>query len=108
MSRVRHYLPSVFLGTLIAVLIAIPAAPAADQLPLATEAYLTPPKEILDAVLALRNDNQTLTNISPDGKKFLLRKTDGLPPLAPGPAMCSSRRNVFRRHRLSRAQSVRQ
>ncbi|HEV3204954.1 MAG TPA: prolyl oligopeptidase family serine peptidase, partial [Gemmataceae bacterium] len=46
------------------------------------EAYLTPPKEIADAVLASRHENATLTNLSPDGKKFLITKSDGLPPLA--------------------------
>jgi dipeptidyl aminopeptidase/acylaminoacyl peptidase len=50
--------------------------------PLAVEEYLTPPKEILDAVLATRAEHVTLTNISPDGKKFLIANTDGLPPIA--------------------------
>jgi dipeptidyl aminopeptidase/acylaminoacyl peptidase len=48
---------------------------------LGKEAYLTPAKEIADAVLA-RNEIHTLTNISPDGKKFLIVKNDGMPSLA--------------------------
>src|SRR5947199_7311997 len=52
-----------------------------QQVTLSKEAYLTPPKEIADAVLAARNENVTLTNLSPDGKKFLITKSDGLPPL---------------------------
>src|SRR5262245_49933037 len=52
------------------------AAPAeAGQLAvLGKEAYLMPPKEIADAVLAARNEIVTLTNISPDGRKFLIAK----------------------------------
>lgn len=48
---------------------------------LGREAYLTPPKEIMDAVLASRGDNITLTNLSPDGRKFLIAKRDSLPPI---------------------------
>src|SRR5262245_11062071 len=54
----------------------------AQQVNLAKEAYLTPPKEIADAILASRNENVTLTNLSPDGRKFLLAKGDGMPTLA--------------------------
>ena len=59
------------------------AAPAdAGQLAiLGKEAYLTPPKEIAEAVLAARNEIVTLTNLSPDGRKFLIVKRDGLPAL---------------------------
>src|SRR6516225_12076324 len=45
------------------------------------EAYLTPPKLIADAVLATRNENVTLTNLSPDGKVFLIARSDGMPTL---------------------------
>jgi dipeptidyl aminopeptidase/acylaminoacyl peptidase len=84
-----HRVPSVFvrlpalaLLALLTVLIGVPAPAPAEDVPLSQEKYLTPPKEIADAVLATRNENRTLTNISPDGKKFLITKTDGLPPLA--------------------------
>jgi dipeptidyl aminopeptidase/acylaminoacyl peptidase len=53
----------------------------AQQVALDREAYLTPPKEIADAVLAARHETVTLTDISPDGKKFVVTKRDGLPPL---------------------------
>lgn len=46
---------------------------------LSKEAYLTPPKVIADAVLAARGENLTLTNLSPDGRKFLITRRDGLP-----------------------------
>lgn len=55
--------------------------PSKDS-PLAKEAYLTPSKEIADAVLAHREEMRTLTNISPDGQKFLIVKNDGMPPLS--------------------------
>ncbi|HEV3386653.1 MAG TPA: hypothetical protein VG097_17690, partial [Gemmata sp.] len=48
---------------------------------LGKEVYLTPPKEIADAVLSARGENVTLTNLSPDGRKFLIAKRDGLPPI---------------------------
>lgn len=75
-------------GVLLALLLGsaagLPAkadVPAATS-PLAKEAYLTPSKEIADAVLASRDEIRTLTNISPDGQKFLFVKNDGMPPLA--------------------------
>ena len=46
---------------------------------LGKEAYLMPPKEIADAVLSTRGENVTLTNLSPDGRKFLIARRDGLP-----------------------------
>jgi dipeptidyl aminopeptidase/acylaminoacyl peptidase len=64
------------------VLLAVSNTPVRGQpVVLTKEAYLTPPKEILDAVLATENDNFTLTNISPDGTKFLITKNDGMPTL---------------------------
>ena len=55
------------------------AAPAeAGQLAvLGKEAYLMPPKEIADAILAARNEIVTLTNLSPDGRKFLIARQIG-------------------------------
>src|SRR5205085_2982228 len=50
----------------------------AQQLMLSKESYLPAPKEIAD-VLATRGDLVTLTNLSPDGKKFLVAKNDGMP-----------------------------
>jgi len=98
MTLVRHPTArsplTVALLALVGVLLATPLpaqppppaarAPAGidPKSPLAKEAYLTPPKEIADAVLAGRNENVVLNNLSPDGKKFLVTKTDGLPPLS--------------------------
>ncbi|HVL14768.1 MAG TPA: hypothetical protein VM529_19505, partial [Gemmata sp.] len=55
------------------------AAPEAGVL--GKEAYLTPPKAIADAVLAAADRPVTLTELSPDGRKFLVSRRDGLPSL---------------------------
>jgi dipeptidyl aminopeptidase/acylaminoacyl peptidase len=67
------------LVALVWALLGTPAA--AQQVTLDKEAYLLPPKEIADAVLAARHENVSLTDISPDGKKFVITRRDGLPPL---------------------------
>lgn len=54
---------------------------ASEPAPLGREAYLLPPKEITDAVLASRGEIVSLTNLSPDGRKFLIAKRDPLPPV---------------------------
>jgi len=53
----------------------------AQPVTLSKEAYIAPPKEITDAVLATAGESVTLTNLSPDGKKFLITKNDRLPSL---------------------------
>ena len=80
MSVVRAFKRPLPVVMFVVVLIGAPAR--AQQVTLGQEAYLTPPKEIADAVLAARGETVTLTNLSPDGKKFLITKTDGLPPLS--------------------------
>lgn len=57
------------------------AVQAADPIPLGKEAYLTPPKEIADALRAMQTDNRMPSNLSPDGKKFVIVQTEVLPPL---------------------------
>ncbi|MGF1581921.1 MAG: S9 family peptidase [Gemmataceae bacterium] len=54
----------------------------ADPTNLAKESYIKPPKVIVDALAAPWHKNVNLTNISPDGKKFLVPKTGGMPSLA--------------------------
>jgi len=49
---------------------------------LTTEAFLSPPDEIAQVVLAPRHENVSLSNRSPDGKYFLRTLGDGLPPMA--------------------------
>jgi dipeptidyl aminopeptidase/acylaminoacyl peptidase len=49
---------------------------------LAHEGYVAPPKELADAVLASRESNITLGNISPDKKSFLDEMGDGPTPMA--------------------------
>ena len=82
MDKVRHLRRScltIVLGFSYWCLLA--GSPVFAQDILSKEAYLMPPKEIADAVLAARHENVTLNNLSPDGKKFLITKTDGLPTL---------------------------
>jgi len=72
--------PTLRSGWILAILLF--SAPAFGQKELLSkEAYLTPPQVVMDAVLATRNENVALTNLSPDGRKFLVAKNDGLPPL---------------------------
>ena len=53
-----------------------PAPTWADEI-LAKEGYVLPPKELADAVLAPREMNVTLGNLSPDKKWFLDEIGDG-------------------------------
>lgn len=53
-----------------------------QQVVLTQEAYLTPPEPIAEAIRSLEREQILLTNISPDGSKFLISKNDGMPPLA--------------------------
>lgn len=48
---------------------------------LEVEQYLAPPQPILDQVTQPWQENTTLSNISPDGKKFLVAKDEGMVPL---------------------------
>src|SRR5262245_2143121 len=77
-TRMRHVSRFVFL---ILITLAVTTAVRGQPVVLSKEAYLTPPKEIADAILATENENFTLTNLSPDGKKFLIVKNDGMPTL---------------------------
>ena len=55
------------------------SAPSKDSI-LRKEGYILPPKAIADAVVGSRpDDNVVLNNMSPDGKKFLVAKKDGMP-----------------------------
>src|SRR5437870_9517117 len=75
MSATRRAVQGAFIA--LVGLFAISTANA-QQLMLSKESYLPAPKEIAD-VLATRGDLVTLTNLSPDGKKFLVAKNDGMP-----------------------------
>ena len=61
------------------------AAMAADDDPrmdiLRTEAYLTPPPVILDAVMATAEQDLRLGSLDPSGRFFLRTLSDGFPPL---------------------------
>src|SRR5262245_7750491 len=55
------------------------ATPVLGQDPiLSKEGFILPPKVIADAILAPRHENIALSNLSPDGQKFVLTKSDGL------------------------------
>src|SRR5438093_196370 len=62
-----------------AILVGTPLA--AQEVPLDKESYLTPPKVIADVIRAAWHQNVTLMNLSTDGKKFLITKSDGAPTL---------------------------
>jgi dipeptidyl aminopeptidase/acylaminoacyl peptidase len=53
----------------------------AQTTPLLDEAYIRPPKEIEEVVLAPRFQNVTLSNLSPDRTRFLVPTGAGLPPV---------------------------
>lgn len=78
----------------------------AQSVNLDKEAYLTPPQVIADAVLAAWHDNVTLTNLSPDGKKFLITKSDGLPPLSRLARPCVTLGEVGFEHAAHRAHQL--
>ena len=73
------------LGWVVAILTFATHAFAQREI-LSKEAYLTPPQVVTDAVLATRNENVALTNLSPDGRKFLITRNEGLPRLEVAPA----------------------
>ncbi len=50
--------------------------------PLTKEAYLVPPKEIQDLVLAPRWQNGSLSNSNSDLTKYILTQSGGMPPLS--------------------------
>ncbi len=58
------------------------AKPEEKPDPLRIESFLRPPKAIEDLVLAPRHRNALLSNLSPDGKRFLVSVSSGLPALA--------------------------
>src|SRR5262245_66427025 len=90
--RVRRLIPPLVLLSLVGILLASPAAAqplpmprvvsTAEPLPmprvvdprgpLAVEEYLTPPNELLHALLATRRENVSLNNTSPVGQEFPL------------------------------------
>lgn len=55
-------------------------APAQETV-LTKEAYLSPPKVLADAVMAAAQRRTVLTNLSPDGQKFLVARSEGMPSL---------------------------
>ena len=60
----------------------------AQNVTLTKESYLMPPKEIADVLLAPRHENTSLTNLCPDGRKFLITKSDGMPTVGRMGAPC--------------------
>ncbi|MDA7978668.1 MAG: prolyl oligopeptidase family serine peptidase [Pirellulales bacterium] len=52
--------------------------PAVAQVALDKESYLEPPSPILDSVSAPWHTNVSLSNLGPDGVRFLLQRSDGM------------------------------
>ncbi len=79
--KLRHQGIRLFSVVVVVALVAVWVRLSAQgqQVSLDKEAYLMPPKEIADVILSLRQERTLLTNISPDGKKFLVTKSDGPP-----------------------------
>ena len=50
--------------------------------PLAAQQYIKPPQEIMEAVLAPWHLNVNVGNLSPDRTRFIVTKSNGMPPLA--------------------------
>lgn len=67
------------------VLLAVAAASTlthAQVDPLKAESYILPPPEIARLVDAPRHENTLLTNLSPDGRLFLVARSGGMPTIA--------------------------
>jgi dipeptidyl aminopeptidase/acylaminoacyl peptidase len=58
------------------------AKPGSLSAILSAEAYLTPPQAVADFLNAPRHKNHTLSNLSPDGKLFLIVESAGMTPLS--------------------------
>ena len=78
-QNLRKLIPAVLLLTLTSL--PVFAQQTVDEI-LAAEAFLRPPEEIARIVLAPRNENVSLSNMSADGKYFLRALSDGLPPMS--------------------------
>ena len=78
-TYIRRLIPVVLLLTLSSL--PVFAQQTMDEI-LAAEAFLRPPEEIARIVLAPRNENVSLSNMSADGKYFLRTLSDGLPPIS--------------------------
>ena len=81
MSLLRSFLTVRFFIAAAACLGCMAAGLAQDGV-LMKEAYLRPPAEVTDVVLAPRHLNVSLSNLSPDGEFFLITRSGGMPSLA--------------------------
>ena len=80
MKEVHFTNRTVLHSALVVITILLLAAlPTRGQTPIADEKFQTPCKEIADIVLAEWHKNIALNNLSPDGKRFLITRNDGLP-----------------------------
>jgi dipeptidyl aminopeptidase/acylaminoacyl peptidase len=66
----------------LAALLSIPVSLWAQDAALEAEAYIRPAAPIAEAVLAPRHLNVTLSDVSPDRRRFVVTRNDGLPKLA--------------------------
>lgn len=82
MKHELHPVKSASVLLLLAVLVVFTVPLYAQKMIISEEAYLKPPQEIMDVVIAPRHNNYTLSNLSPDGVHFLITKSSGLTKLA--------------------------
>lgn len=69
-------------SVLLAALLASAVIAHGQDDPLKAESYILPPPEIARLVDAPRHENALLTNVSPDGERFLVAHTGGMPSIA--------------------------
>jgi dipeptidyl aminopeptidase/acylaminoacyl peptidase len=80
MSRTsfRTLIPRLLVGLAPVTLATVPSF-AQQPAVIDKDSYALPPKAILDAVTAIATPGVSLTNLSPNGKTFLLPKSEGMP-----------------------------
>jgi dipeptidyl aminopeptidase/acylaminoacyl peptidase len=81
-------------------------SPSRNDEVLAEEGYLTPPRELADAVLAPRHLNVSLSNVSRDKKWFLHEVGDGPVPMKTFSKPFHELGGVFIDHKANRARSL--
>ena len=75
-------LSALLIASFVFVITDLPTLAQTGEEILTAEAFLSPPDEIAQVVLAPRHENVSLSNRSPDGKYFLHSLRSGLPPMA--------------------------
>ena len=82
MKRARHLRTTTLLGMALLAVVILTGRAVAQETILTQEAYLRPPADIANIVLAPWDQNVSMSNRSPDGKYVLRQLSDGLPSVA--------------------------